>query len=315
MNISPGNSFSAFSGPPRAAGSVSVVSNRAGAKVNASAEAGGVAAVPGIISVADRGATKAADSESANSSFKPVADVARSSAAGDTRQVPAVGTEGVDPSRDQPAAATAREQRQIEEQIETLAARDREVRAHEQAHVAAGGQYAGAPVYQYERGPNGRSYAVGGEVPISTGEEASPAETLRKAQIIRRAALAPAEPSPQDRRVAAMASQMEARARNEIAVESAQEQEASAVEDAQSGNSTKETTSENRSATPEVGENGWSETPARPAAGGQAGFESSSDNLLSSARRQEASERLQQKLVTLDQLQRPARGSLFSHMA
>ena len=87
----------------------------------------------------------------------------------------------------------AQEQRLIEDQIQTLAARDREVRAHEQAHVAAGGQYAGAPAYQYERGPNGVSYAVGGEVPISTGEEATPEATLRKAQIIRRAALAPAE--------------------------------------------------------------------------------------------------------------------------
>ena len=111
----------------------------------------------------------------------------------------------------------AQQEQLIQNEIKSLAARDREVRAHEQAHVAAGGQYAGAASYQYERGPNGINYAVAGEVQISTSEEPTPEATLRKAQIIRRAALAPAEPSPQDRRVAAMAAQMEAAARAEIA--------------------------------------------------------------------------------------------------
>ena len=111
----------------------------------------------------------------------------------------------------------AQQEQQIQAEIKSLAARDREVRTHEQAHVAAGGQYAGAASYQYERGPNGVSYAVAGEVRISTSEEPTPEATLRKAQIIRRAALAPAEPSPQDRRVAAMAAQMETAARAEIA--------------------------------------------------------------------------------------------------
>jgi SprA-related family. len=111
----------------------------------------------------------------------------------------------------------AQQEQLIQNQIKSLAARDREVRAHEQAHVAAGGQYAGAASYQYERGPNGVNYAVSGEVRISTSEEPTPEATLRKAQIIRRAALAPAEPSPQDRRVAAMAAQMETAARAEIA--------------------------------------------------------------------------------------------------
>src|SRR5690606_21597567 len=76
---------------------------------------------------------------------------------------------------------------------------------------------AGAAVYQYERGPNGVSYAVGGEVSISVGPASTPEETLLKAQTIRRAALAPAEPSPQDRQVAAGASRLEALARQELA--------------------------------------------------------------------------------------------------
>ena len=114
----------------------------------------------------------------------------------------------------------AQQEQLIQNEIKALAARDREVRAHEQAHMAAGGQYAGAATYQFERGPNGVNYAVGGEVQISTSEEAPPQATLRKAQIIRRAALAPAEPSPQDRKIAAMATQMESAARAEILRES-----------------------------------------------------------------------------------------------
>lgn len=114
-------------------------------------------------------------------------------------------------------AAEQNREKQEQLEISELAARDREVRAHEQAHMAAGGQYAGAATYEFKRGPDGVNYAVGGEVPISTGKEATPEATLRKAQIIRRAALAPAEPSPQDRSVAAAASQMESEARAEIA--------------------------------------------------------------------------------------------------
>ena len=110
------------------------------------------------------------------------------------------------------------QQRIEQQQIQALAARDREVRNHERAHAAVGGQYAGAPRYQYERGPDGINYAVAGEVSISTGSISSdPQATIEKAQVIRRAALAPAEPSAQDRKVAAEAMQMEAEARIELA--------------------------------------------------------------------------------------------------
>ncbi len=99
-----------------------------------------------------------------------------------------------------------------------MATLDREVRNREQAHTAVGGQYAGAPSYEYERGPDGVNYAVAGEVPISTSAiNGDPERTIEKAQVVRRAALAPAEPSPQDRRVAAEASQLEANARVEKA--------------------------------------------------------------------------------------------------
>lgn len=102
-------------------------------------------------------------------------------------------------------------------QIRKLAARDREVRAHEQAHSSVGGEFAGAIRYTTVRGPNGVSYAVGGEVPIRLGAVAGdPRQTLQNAQQIQRAALAPADPSPADRRIAARAVQIAIQARQEL---------------------------------------------------------------------------------------------------
>lgn len=103
-------------------------------------------------------------------------------------------------------------------QIEKLKARDREVRAHEQAHLSAAGSLAvSGASFTYERGPDGINYAVGGEVNIRAAEGRTPEETLSRAEQIRAAALAPAKPSGQDRAVAAAASQMALQARAELA--------------------------------------------------------------------------------------------------
>lgn len=126
-----------------------------------------------------------------------------------------------------PKDQSEREQKQQEQEqkiLAELATRDREVRAHEQAHAAVGGQYAGSPTYSFERGPDGVNYAVGGEVSIDTSPVPNdPEATLRKAQVIRAAASAPAEPSPQDRRVASQAASLENEARAEIAAKGASE--------------------------------------------------------------------------------------------
>ena len=126
-----------------------------------------------------------------------------------------------------PKDQSEQEQKQQEREqkiLAELATRDREVRAHEQAHAAVGGQYAGSPTYSFERGPDGVNYAVGGEVSIDTSPVPNdPEATLRKAQVIRAAASAPAEPSPQDRRVAAQAASLENEARAEIAAKGASE--------------------------------------------------------------------------------------------
>ena len=98
------------------------------------------------------------------------------------------------------------------------------MRLHEAAHAAVGGRYAGAPTYQFRRGPDGGNYAVGGEVSISTGAiPGDPQATIEKARVVRAAALAPAEPSAQDRQVAAEAAQLELNARADL-----QEMEAAA---------------------------------------------------------------------------------------
>ena len=122
-------------------------------------------------------------------------------------------------------------------QVEKLQARDREVRQHEQAHVAAAGSlFRGGPTYEYQTGPDGRKYAVGGNVQIDTSAvPGDPEATIAKAQQIRRAALAPAEPSGQDRAVAAKANRMESDARQELAEQRQAEAQGNGETDAVDG--------------------------------------------------------------------------------
>lgn len=111
-------------------------------------------------------------------------------------------------------ALSEEEQKQVDE----LKQRDAEVRRHEAAHKAAAGSYAsGGPSFEFQAGPDGRRYAVGGEVQIDTSPvSGNPRATIAKMQQIRRAALAPASPSAQDRSVAAQAAQAEREARSEL---------------------------------------------------------------------------------------------------
>ena len=104
-----------------------------------------------------------------------------------------------------------------QEKVDKLKERDKEVRSHERAHQSAGGQYAGSPSYDYEKGPDGNDYAIGGHVNIDVAEENTPEKTLQKMEQIISAAKAPADPSAQDLKVAAQAQQKAAKARAEIA--------------------------------------------------------------------------------------------------
>jgi len=80
------------------------------------------------------------------------------------------------------------------------------VRQHEQAHARVGGKYAGQPRYDYTEGPDGKRYATSGEVSIDVSPvRGDPEATIEKMEIVKKAALAPARPSQQDRNVAAQA--------------------------------------------------------------------------------------------------------------
>lgn len=98
-----------------------------------------------------------------------------------------------------------------------MKARDREVRAHEAAHQAVGGQHAGSMSLTYEQGPDGVAYAVSGEVPISiSAVAADPQATIEKMRTVRAAAMAPAQPSAADLAVAAQAMQILLQAQVEV---------------------------------------------------------------------------------------------------
>lgn len=115
--------------------------------------------------------------------------------------------------------------------VEKLKARDREVRAHEQAHKTVGGRYAGQFSYTYEGGPDGNRYAVGGEVPIDVSPvSGNPKATVAKMETVIAAALAPAEPSSQDRAVAQQAKSIKTDAQAEIRREKAEESQARSSE-------------------------------------------------------------------------------------
>jgi len=84
------------------------------------------------------------------------------------------------------------------------------------AHQAVGGAFAGSPTYKKVKGPDGKEYAVAGEVPIKIIKGNSPQETIKNMEIVKAAALAPADPSPQDLKVAQTAEMIKAKAMQEL---------------------------------------------------------------------------------------------------
>ena len=107
--------------------------------------------------------------------------------------------------------------------VRELKERDAEVRRHEQAHARVGGQHTGTPTYVYQTGPDGKQYAIGGSTPIDISPVAGdPAATIEKMRKVKAAASAPAEPSGQDRAIAAKADAEMRRAQAELAKEKAE---------------------------------------------------------------------------------------------
>lgn len=111
-----------------------------------------------------------------------------------------------------------------QEVVEKLRARDVEVRRHEEAHARVGGQYAGQPSYSYQTGPDGKRYAIGGEVPIDVAPVPDdPEATIEKMRVVKAAALAPAEPSGADRRIAALADAQRLQAQADLSTQKREE--------------------------------------------------------------------------------------------
>ena len=117
------------------------------------------------------------------------------------------------------------EQNQAKEELNTqekqklakLKITDAEVKRHENAHKAmAAGLQTSGPNYEYETGPDGKKYAVAGDVNISYQKSSDPEVNLKNAQKLKAAALAPADPSAQDRSVARKADMEIAKAKQEI---------------------------------------------------------------------------------------------------
>jgi len=137
-----------------------------------------------------------------------------------------------EPERDR-VELSEEEQREIQK----LKNADRAARAHEQAHKAVGGELIiGGPYYDYARGPDNRLYAVAGEVTIDTSEiRDDPEANAEKMQHVRRTALAPRDPSPQDRHVASQAAAKETQSRAEAVRQQAEERDREYEEESPSG--------------------------------------------------------------------------------
>lgn len=82
-------------------------------------------------------------------------------------------------------------------ELSRLQARDSAVKQEEKGHAAAAGQYASAPQYQYEIGPDGNAYAVGGHVDVSIASQGG-SDTRSALAALQNAALSPNAPSGAD---------------------------------------------------------------------------------------------------------------------
>lgn len=137
----------------------------------------------------------------------------------DAARTAARSAEGLAPNPGAGTPSTTSEHDLTEEQraeVQQLRQADREVRAHEQAHKAAAGRYGGPISLEFTTGPDGKRYATSGSVPIdSSPVEGDPEATIRKMQQVHAAAVAPADPSPADRNIAASAQRHLNEARHE----------------------------------------------------------------------------------------------------
>lgn len=101
--------------------------------------------------------------------------------------------------------------------IDRLKNRDREVRLHEMSHSTSPDLIKIGPAqFDYTIGPDGKAYATGGNVTLTTGNPGTPEEALVKARALKQASMAPGEPSSKDFQAFNAALSMEFEAQNQI---------------------------------------------------------------------------------------------------
>jgi hypothetical protein len=175
------------------------------------------AAIPPVAAVAQSSSSPSPDTTVSLSADGTRLAAAEQGASGTTQQNATDSTDAKAASSGSDDKSPEQEQ-QERQTISELASRDADVRAHEAAHAAVGGAYAGSPSYTLQQGPDGKAYAIGGEVGIDLSSvSGDPAATISKMEVVMRAALAPIDPSAQDLRVAAEAQGLATAARAEQA--------------------------------------------------------------------------------------------------
>jgi len=159
-------------------------------------------------------ATASEDKQSTTENANDSANTSNSAQEASTDQT---NTSTTDQNNQQSAEKQKAQELANQQQISALQKRDQEVRTHESAHAAVGGSVTGAPSFSFERGPDGKNYAVNGEVSVDLSPvSGDPRATIAKMQKVHAAALAPINPSSQDKRVAAAATKTIASAQSEI---------------------------------------------------------------------------------------------------
>lgn len=113
----------------------------------------------------------------------------------------------------QDAAAQARQA-----EVARLRGQERDVRRHQVFKAAVGGAYVSAASYQFDIGPDGHRYIVGGESPLDLSPvENNPRATIQKMQRVRAAATLGIRPTRADRNATFVSVRTEGSARSQIA--------------------------------------------------------------------------------------------------
>jgi len=96
------------------------------------------------------------------------------------------------------------DEKDFERVLEKFKSRDAEVKSHEQVHASIG-QTTTPISYNYQQGPDGKMYAVGGSVRLDTSMPDDPKAAAFKLDMLQRAASGPSGMSGSDANIASQA--------------------------------------------------------------------------------------------------------------